>query len=395
MTVKEKTSSPFKDHTQRFLDYFVPTSLKRDVGVHTRAHILIGIVLLNILITVVFALVMNLDMALNRQNTFAANGILSGLVAIYAASLLLLRTRGQLQLAGNFAAFGIFSAVFSATLITGGFRDSPFTQLFVLVPVLVFLLVGLKHGMVWSALTMLAFLSLMTIDQSFNFHYQLLGKNDLAAFRRYLPFVIAAMITLALVIYELINERLKRQLNRERNRFAFKASHDALTDLPNRAEFYQRLRHGLEDVEITQTSLALVYIDLDGFKPINDSYGHYAGDKVLKVLASRLRSVVRQQDTVARLGGDEFAMILPGVNRLADVEAIVAKTLNVIAEPIEIDGTFVIVHGSAGIAMSPQHAKDSDKLCRLADKAMYQAKETKNTYRFSEDTNPRMAIISH
>jgi len=185
----------------------------------------------------------------------------------------------------------------------------------------------------------------------------------------------------------LITGHLKRQLNYERNRFEFRASHDVLTDLPNRAEFYQRLQHGLQDIFVTETSLAVVYIDLDGFKPINDNFGHHAGDTVLKVLSARLRNMVRQHDTVARLGGDEFALILTGVKRIADVEIIITKMLGIISQPIDIGGNQVVVHGSVGIAMSPQDGSDSDTLCKLADKAMYSAKETKNTFRFYSGIN--------
>jgi diguanylate cyclase (GGDEF)-like protein len=313
-------------------------------------------------------------------------------MVLYAIALTALRAWGLFLAAGNIAAFAVFITILAAAAITGGYRDSPFTQMFVVVPVLVFLLVGLRSGIVWSALTITALFGLLFADQVLNLHYQLLKKTDVATFRRFLPFVMASMVIFALIVYELMNESLKRQLNRERNRFAFKASHDSLTDLPNRSEFYVRLRHGLEDIQISDSSLALIYIDLDGFKPINDSYGHHAGDKVLKILASRLRGMVRQQDTVARLGGDEFALILTGVKQVSDVESIIIKTLAVITEPIEIDGTFVIVHGSAGIALSPQHSRDSDKLCRLADQAMYKAKEIKNTYRFSETTQTRIEI---
>lgn len=370
----------------------MPARLKLDINRHTRSRILVGVICLNVATCLLTALGIYFWMDLKPSNSLLAYLMITQCIALYILALIVLRAWGAFLVAGNIAAFSVFITILTSAVVTGGYRDSPFTQMFVVVPVLVFLLVGLRSGIVWSALTVTALFGLLFVDQVLNFHYQLLSKTDATTFRRFLPFVMASMIIFALMVYELMSESLKRQLNRERNRFAFKASHDSLTDLPNRSEFYVRLRHGLEDVQISDSSLALIYIDLDGFKPINDNYGHHAGDKVLKILASRLRSIVRQQDTVSRLGGDEFALILTGVKQVTDVEHIIVKTLSTIAEPIEIDGTFVIVHGSAGIALSPQHSRDSDKLCRLADQAMYKAKEVKNTYRFSENSQTRIEV---
>jgi len=374
----------YRQWLARLLDYFIPASLKRDIDRHTRSQILVGVILFNVAMSILTACFVHFWMDLKPSNALLAYAVIGQCVAIYFAALIVLRASGSFLIAGNVAAFAVFITVLCSVIVTGGYRDSPFTQMFVLVPVLGFLSIGWRSGIAWSATTTATLFGLLFMDQVLDFHYQLLHKRDTMAFRQYLPFIMILMIAFTLIVYEFMNRSLKKQLSRERNRFAFKASHDSLTDLPNRSEFYVRLRRGLEEVQISDSSLALIYLDLDGFKPINDNHGHHAGDKVLKVLASRLRGIVRQQDTVARLGGDEFALVLTGVKKLSDVEHIAAKTLTVISEPIEIDGKIVIVHGSAGIALCPQHTSDSDQLCRLADLAMYKAKEVKNTYRFSE-----------
>jgi diguanylate cyclase (GGDEF)-like protein len=134
--------------------------------------------------------------------------------------------------------------------------------------------------------------------------------------------------------------------------------------------------------------MALVYIDLDGFKPINDTHGHFAGDKVLKITAQRLREVLRHTDVAARLGGDEFALILHGVQKRSDIDLALSKMLHTLSIPIDVEGREVRVHASAGVAIFPQDTRDLQALCRLADNAMYQAKAGGNTYCYHSPFDP-------
>lgn len=153
------------------------------------------------------------------------------------------------------------------------------------------------------------------------------------------------------------------------------AYHDRLTGLPNRALFLENLNHVIQaSAHHTQLS-ALLFIDLDGFKLINDQYGHDAGDIVLKTIAQRLKSVVRHTDTVARLGGDEFVMILHHIEHTEDATLIAEKALFTMGECITLDtGDRVEVGASIGIAIWPDHGKTSDDLLNAADRAMYQSK---------------------
>lgn len=375
------------------LDIFIPQQLQRDLVHYRRCQILTAVVVLNIVGCLASALTIGLGGGLGGSNTIIAYAAVGNCTFLYCLALLLLRTKGWLLLAANMAVMAIFSTLLISTVITGGYRDSPFAQMFVVLPLLGFLLAGFTSGIFWSVMTICSLFGLLFVDQVLNFYYQLLSAEEVSSFSRAMPLVTVSLIIFALMIYESINMNLKRQLSRERNRFAFRASHDSLTDLPNREEFYLRLRRGIEDAEATETLLALLYIDLDGFKPINDSYGHHAGDKVLKVLSSRMRGLLRQHDTVARLGGDEFAIILPGLKQQADISPIIDKTLAAIADPIEIDGTFVIVHGSIGVALCPHHSTNSDTLCRLADKAMYKAKEKRNTFAYADPTTTLSGLV--
>lgn len=153
-----------------------------------------------------------------------------------------------------------------------------------------------------------------------------------------------------------------------------RALHDPLTDLANRSLFFDRLRQATHAARRDRTHLGLVMLDVDGFKAINDTRGHAAGDSVLKEVASRLRLGLRATDSAARLGGDEFAWILPRVADRKSVEAMVRKRLSVAQEPVRLDGGEIAIGLSAGIAMFPEDGDDADRLLRSADAAMYQVK---------------------
>lgn len=126
--------------------------------------------------------------------------------------------------------------------------------------------------------------------------------------------------------------------------------------------------------------VGIVYIDLDEFKPINDLHGHHVGDEVLKIITRRVQDSLRVSDTTARLGGDEFGLILPGIKVPTDIESIMPKVLAAIKEPVVIGDNRMVVYGSCGVAIYPDHSRDYNALCRFADTAMYRAKEASDTY---------------
>ena len=162
------------------------------------------------------------------------------------------------------------------------------------------------------------------------------------------------------------------------------AHYDALTDLPNRMLFRERIERELERIKRGE-QLAMLYIDIDEFKSINDSLGHPVGDELLKAVASRLRSCVRETDFVARLGGDEFAIVQTGIGQPSDVMELVKRIYDAIREPYECLGHHVTTDASIGIALAPHDGNDLDQLLKSADLAMYGAKaDGRRTYRFFE-----------
>lgn len=158
------------------------------------------------------------------------------------------------------------------------------------------------------------------------------------------------------------------------SRISHLALHDALTDLPNRTVFDSHLAAELASARRNREGFGLLFLDLDGFKDINDRFGHGFGDQVLKGVAERLRTALRQSDLVARIGGDEFVVLLRRVSLLNDAESVAAKIHAAMTQPFEIEGQGVICGTSIGIALYPEHGQDAVTLVAHADQAMYRAK---------------------
>lgn len=165
----------------------------------------------------------------------------------------------------------------------------------------------------------------------------------------------------------------------------YQANYDALTDLPNRKSFMAALSQGLRLARRNRQTLALMFIDLDKFKEVNDTLGHTAGDYLLQQVAQRLRLSLRDSDTVGRLGGDEFTVLLSHLNRREDAAGIAEKILDKLNAPFQIQGHEVTISASIGIACFPFHGEDMETLLRNADSAMYRVKQRgRDGYAFSE-----------
>ena len=162
------------------------------------------------------------------------------------------------------------------------------------------------------------------------------------------------------------------------------AQYDALTGLLNRTAFEQKLSLALEEAREKTTLLAVLFVDLDRFKAVNDTFGHEMGDELLKSIARTLRANVRQQDLVARLGGDEFTIALTNLRERESAAAIAKKLVEMLNSPFEIDGKVLSISASVGIAIYPRDGEDVETLTQSADNAMYQVKEAgKNAFNFS------------
>ncbi len=160
------------------------------------------------------------------------------------------------------------------------------------------------------------------------------------------------------------------------------AHHDPLTRLPNRVLFLDRLVHAINKTQRNKRQFAVIFIDLDKFKEINDSLGHRIGDEALKLAAERMQSVLRQEDTISRLAGDEFTIIIEDLHHAAQSNVIAAKLVTLFKQPFVVEGNSFTLTCSIGISIYPRHGKRAEELLNKADAAMYSAKKSgRNTYR--------------
>ena len=198
------------------------------------------------------------------------------------------------------------------------------------------------------------------------------------------PIVLNNENVLHIVIRD-ISEKKKaeRKLIDQKNFLHYQAHHDHLTGLPNRTLFKDRLTHGIEVAKRQKSMLALLFIDLDHFKHINDTLGHHIGDMVLKVVAERLKAKLRPEDTLARLGGDEFTIIIEDLQSVDEIQLLAERILQVMTQPVHMGGHTLYISCSIGISIYPQDGTSPDHLVKFADAAMYRAKEEgRNNYQF-------------
>ncbi|OSM05132.1 hypothetical protein MAIT1_03283 [Magnetofaba australis IT-1] len=170
------------------------------------------------------------------------------------------------------------------------------------------------------------------------------------------------------------------------DRLKHQAHHDPLTGLPNRLLFEDRLHQAIASAQRYGSEIALLYIDLDKFKPVNDTYGHEAGDMALRTVSKRLTSLLRASDTAARIGGDEFVALLPELHDTESVKHVARKILQSLAEPVDLGVAQAKMGASIGISFFPRHGENYESLMSAADTAMYAVKQSgRNDYCIASD----------
>ena len=178
-------------------------------------------------------------------------------------------------------------------------------------------------------------------------------------------------------LLQFVADQVVAALERKRmhSRLEHMAQHDQLTDLPNRTLFLDRLQTALTKAHREQTRLAVLFLDLDKFKPVNDTYGHTVGDHLLQDVARRLTRFVRESDTVGRIGGDEFIILLEGIKENEDAAIVAGKILATLSEPYNLATVTLQIIPSIGVAVYPENGENANELILYADNAMYQIKK--------------------
>ncbi len=291
------------------------------------------------------------------------------------------------ELAGHFAAVLFFTLLMASNLSSGGFYDPNFGWLYVM-PLVGAVLVGLRTAWVWAAV-----ISAVTVG------FWLASEHGLAV-PDYIPPElhgvqslfnrVTAVLGVGLVAtaFVLTQRRTEAELRAALERIRTLAFEDTLTGLPNRAAFHRALRRDLAAARRHHRCLGLLFVDLDGFKRVNDSLGHAAGDALLREVSCRFAAALRDSDLVAhdsagsvsRLGGDEFTVLLTDLTSPGAALQIAERLLKTLETPVLIEGREVFVRASIGVALRPDDADDAATLIRRADAAMYEAKRTGGGY---------------
>ncbi len=187
---------------------------------------------------------------------------------------------------------------------------------------------------------------------------------------------VTTAVSYGLSVYSASHKALMDTIREQHALITHQATHDGLTGLPLPHLARDRLSHAMEQARRDHTRAALLFIDLDGFKAINDTHGHDAGDYVLTTVAQRLLATLRAVDSASRQGGDEFMVLLGGIANVEDAESVARKLVGVIAQPLLYQGQSLQVSASIGIALYPDHADSVESMMKQADSAMYQVKKT-------------------
>jgi diguanylate cyclase (GGDEF)-like protein len=295
----------------------------------------------------------------------------------YIGTLWLFKKQQTLFPAANLYALTTTFSTVTPCMITGGISSSPYILLVLVVPIFMFLIAGRESGTYWSLVVVISVAILMLLETVGVEFPQIISQEWIARYRLLTWLTTLALLVLSLRSYERNFESLNERITEERGQFAYEALHDPLTGLSNRKLFFSRAQEAVDFAMAREFKAALIYVDLDNFKLINDGFGHEAGDEVLNAVAQRLQASVRSMDTVARLGGDEFAIVLHGIEHAEVAQFMVEKLQSVLREPLQVGQNILSTTGSIGVALAPDQGLDVDSLLRQADEEMYRAKEVR------------------
>jgi diguanylate cyclase (GGDEF)-like protein len=344
-----------------------------------RAKILVAVLAISALSGICLTAALGTTYLVNRDSLFFA-ATMMGLITVtgYLGTLCYFKWKQSLISAANFYALSTTLSTVMPVTITGGVTHSPYLALVLVVPIFLFLIAGRRYGIYWSLVAVASVATLLLLETTGMAFPQILPESAIAAFTFTTWVTTLALLVMGLIAYEGNFERLTERIKAERGQFAHEAMHDPLTGLSNRKRFFSRANEALDEALARKHKTAVIFIDLDDFKSINDSFGHNVGDEVLNAVARRLQSSVRSVDTVARLGGDEFAIVLYGIERAETAEFMVEKLRDVLEEPLVVGGHTVVATGSIGVAVAPDQGVEIERLLRMADEAMYRDKELRS-----------------
>ena len=301
----------------------------------------------------------------------------------FGSVLFIIQVKGYYWLAVRILLVSLSLIVFAGIAISGGPAISPVSELLLFIPLVNFYLLGLEKGILWTAANILILIAMYLASWLGLAFVQVLPDQYWFVTSGVLYFIGLASIVSLIFVYDSTFTGLQNQQQKSQMQVRYLATHDKLTGIINRAHFYKLLDDNILKYSKYSGSeqLALVYMDLVGFKEVNDRYGHHTGDLVLQKVARNLEDGIRGSDIVARHGGDEFVLLLKKVKDETALEGIANKIAELVQSPIDVVGLELQVFPSMGIAFYPQHAQDASTLEKYADEAMYEAKSQKRDWK--------------
>ena len=368
------------------VNYFIHPDLRNDSDVYHRVRILIAAMMVFPIVTLTAMLVVPLiNFSLNSVQIAA--GLLMPTTFGYITLLFLLKRYGHYMFCAVTTVIILMALIVGGICLSGGAAYSPVTQLMVVPLLTAYFFGGVRWGSTAVIATFIIMTTLIVLHLvGYDFVQTVHSKEQLVIAHFLVSFVNLAAIAGMAFIYEFTAALLKQERDTEHEKYIRLAKTDPLTGLANRRNFDDMLqeRVDLYGADVPPRRFALGYLDLDGFKPVNDKLGHAIGDEVLRIVSARLRTVLRGSDFVGRHGGDEFMMMLDLPGDLDALEKMATRLLGSIAKPIRTSAGEVEVSGSLGFAIFPLDTFDIDELKRFADESMYAAKKQHNCWRMYE-----------
>ncbi len=370
----------------RTIDYFLVKIDTQDSEARHRGRLFVNISASLLITCLALNILIPSLLPLSNQGYWAAYGLLSSLIAGVVLSLFLLQRTGRRLLAFNTLISLIWLIFFGASFYLGGALSPALATMFLL-PVIAAIVSGPYLSLIWLVITISSWMFLLILERNaFQFVQIIQAENYSTAFIINLS-VACVVVSAAVSIYSRLNRLLRQEISYKNKLLEFVACHDSLTKLPNRRSYYEQLEIAAKRAQRYKQRMALLVMDMDGFKTVNDCYGHHAGDLLLLNIATRLRMSVRQTDFIARLGGDEFVLILDDVNDVQYIQSIAAKINAELSQPVVLQNANVTMSASIGAAVYPDHGEDLKDLQEKADKAMYLAKKNKETCTIWSETD--------
>ncbi len=341
---------------------------------HYRQRILVMTSVFWLLTVVSFTVAVPLALELTPQGRIAAEALFIAAIVGVLLSMAILRLRGDRLTALNVMLF-IYAGAFAAACFVFGGTDSPTYPLLILAPVMAAIAGSVALSLSWSLLVLAFWVVILQCERfGIQFTQIILPQNhNLAMMLGYTALSVA--VVSVIIIYAEMNKALRESLQSTNSELAHLSSHDQLTRLPNRRFYDQRIALALQRAAEQGSMTGLLFMDLNEFKKINDTYGHGAGDKLLIAVAQRVQNSLRETDLVARLGGDEFVAVLEDVKSPEEITRIAHKLSVAIEQPLYVRQQILKFSASIGVAIFPIDGRQKQELEEKADKAMYLAKK--------------------